>query len=276
MEEVAPIAGQLRLLGLPGAQRATDLYQTCTDLLRDDGGAAIAVLGAPDCDAPEHLTWAREVSKALAGGAETDVRHARAVLAEVDELCGLFFDHPTLMTDEERAEISDVLSSERFYEQLANLRSLTNGVEERAAAEYRTVYDLYTTDLDSAKQRLEAHEAWLRLAAEDQHDLASRLAPNVPASPHDDNEVADLQSLLVRRGMLAGLQLELEREIARRMPETPTPIVEVPKPESGGEAVVSLHDLAAEARISSEPELRGWLESLRDQLITKIPFRIEA
>src|SRR5947207_1806472 len=167
MEEVAPIAGQLRLLGLPGADRATDLYQTCTDLLRDDGGAAVAVLGAPDCAVPYDLTWAREISKALSGGAERDVRHARAVLAQVEELSGLLADHPSLMTDEERAEVSDVLGSERFYERLANLRSLTNRVEERAAAEYRTVYDSYRAELDSAKRRLEAHEAWPRLAAND-------------------------------------------------------------------------------------------------------------
>ena len=275
MEEVAPIAGQLRWLGLPGAQRATDLYQTCTDLLRDDGGAAIAVLGAPDCDVPEHLTWAREVSKALAGGAERDVPHARAVLAEVDELGGLFSDHPTLMTDEERAEISDILSSELFYERLANLRSLANRVEERAAAEYRTAYDSYATELDFAKRRLEAHEAWPRLAPEDQHELASRLAPNVPAGARDDKEVADLQFLLVRRGMLAGLQIELEREIVRRLPEPPV-VIEVPTPPANGDAVVSLHDLAANSRISSEGELDGWLASLRAQLVAKVPFRIEA
>src|SRR5207244_12452577 len=164
MEEIGPIAGQLRLLGLPGAQRATELYQTCTDLLRDDGGAAIAVLGAADCRVPDDLTWAREVSKALAGGAERDVRAARAVVAQVDELVLLFSDLPSLMADEERAEVSEVLVSERFYERLASLRTLTSHVGDRAASEYRTAYESYTADLDSAKRRLEAHEAWPRLA----------------------------------------------------------------------------------------------------------------
>src|SRR5262249_38653748 len=156
---------------------AAELYQTCADLLRDDGSAAIAVLGAPECGVPDALTWAREVSKALAGGAARDVRQARTVVGQVDELTGLFPQRRALLKDEERGEVSDVLGSERFFERLADLRSLTNRVEERAAGEYRDVYESYLADLDVAKRRLEAHEAWPQLAEADQQELASRLAP---------------------------------------------------------------------------------------------------
>jgi hypothetical protein len=281
MEELAPISGQLRLLGLPGDQRATGLYQTCADLLRDDGGSAVAVLGAPECTIPEDLNWARLVARALASGAEQVVRAARTALSESDELTSLFPNVEALLSVEERAELDEILGSDHFFERLADLRSLTGRAEERAAHAYRTRFELYTAELESAKRRIEAHEGWPRLEPDDQQDLAGRLVAAAPPSPRDHKEIADLQTLLVRRGMMPALEQEIVREIARRQPITPVIADDGTSQEPRGERehkledVIDIVELVPGMVISTDSELEGWLARLRGQLGSRLPVRIE-
>ena len=98
--------------------------------------------------------------------------------------------------------------------------------------------------------------------------------------------MADLHALLIRRGLLAGLEQELAREVGRRTPLTITVVDEVIRraesdAENGTttrarETVVSVGSLAPGMVIATEPDLDDWLKRLRTQLSVLLPVRIDA
>ena len=261
-EIVGSLPDRLRLLGLAGEERARRLLSSLTAAASGDGTNAIPIFGAKDSTAADDILWSRAVLKAFEENAEQDVRVANQLRNGLAELEMLFpGEGKQLLAEADLLTISDALRSERFYEQLPNMRSLLRATRERIHAQYAQVRSEVEESLQTIAAALEAHPDWALLADDDRTAIMEKLQSTLPLQPTSKDGVSELKTLLVRRNGLPGLQRTLEAEIARRLPPPPAPA-------DGDESEVqvervSWRTLQPVSVITSEAELDEWLKSLR-------------
>jgi hypothetical protein len=266
IDKIAALPDRLRLLGLPGEERARRLIETATDLKEQDAAAAAGILGGPQCNVPADVRWAREVNDALANGAESEVRLARSLERDLDEVAGMFpSSGAAIVTSADEAAIRETLASESFYEKLPALRAAVRSTLDRVRARYAERRAGFASAVQSARSRLEAMPEWLLVSAEDRDEIIRRLdGSEFPTAPEQNREVAQLRLLLAREAGLNSALTRLEAEVRRRVPAPPT--VPVPEPPAE-EAEVDVADLPTPDVIRTRADLDAWLASLREQLV---------
>ena len=208
---VASVPGELRLLELGGTTRAQEVYEAGDDLLGEDGVAAIAILGASECNFPDDMQWLSRVKTALESDTTTtDVGDARGLIKAADALHELF-PSLTLVEGSESRVVQDILASDAFFDRLADLRTIARRVRDRAKQTYHEYYVGYQSALANAHAALESLPAWMRISDDDRQDIGNRLlsgsaeaprneqATTVLEAPEAGKEIAQLQLLLVRR-----------------------------------------------------------------------------
>lgn len=270
LETLGTLPDRLRLLGLPGEQRVRRLLADAADLLKGDASGAGAVLGGVECSLPDEITWTTAVFEALESGAEADVRKARAFL---DFTAGLELLFPGSITDilgaEDRENVEEVLSSDRFHERLPELRGVVRTATVRAGSRYADERSKYGESLKEALNSLEVEPAWAKLLDEDREEIAAKLACDLPETAANGDPLQLLQILLVRKGALTGLISEMREEVGRRCPAEPEPDPgpdESEANEPDEEQVVEAGSLLKTTVIASSAELETWLDSLRAKL----------
>jgi len=267
LETIGALPDRLRLLELPGEERAQRVLADAADLLKGDAGNAAAALGGNICPLPEEITWARAVFTALERGAEDDVKHARAVLRSLHEIESLFpGTSAELLPETERETANDILGSDRFYGRLPDLRGVIRGLVDRAADRYLLEKASYAQDLRIALANLESDPYWPTLLDEDRKEIAKELEFSLPETADTSNPVKSLQTIISKRRMLADTVERLRGEIRRRLPPEP----EVPEfvEEPTAEEVFEPEGLIDPGVIATKEELEVWLDSLRRKMLS--------
>jgi hypothetical protein len=269
LEKLGSLPDRLRLLGLPGESRSQRLLADAADLLKGDAGGAASVLGGAECALPDEITWAKAVFDVLESGAEADLRNARSVLNSSLDLEQLFPGSTNdLLSTEERIAAEEVLSSERFFERLPDLRGVVRSILDRTRKIYAVDRATYEDALKKTLTGLETEPDWAKLLDEDREEIAARIKCDIPPTAENDDPVRLLQTLLVRRRTLPGLIEDLKAEIKRRRPVEPK--LE-PRAEEGGrepsvEEIVEADALLEPAVIASVEDLDSWLAGIREKL----------
>jgi hypothetical protein len=199
LEDVGSLPDRMRLLHLPGVDRAQQLLQMCADLLKEDASGAAMVLGASDCSLASDIGWAKAVLKALAGDGEQLIRNAQGLAASVDDLEELFpGEAGELITDAERETIQTIYSSDTFFERIPDLRMALRTISDRVGQRYAEIKQQYEEkQLPEARNELENTARWLDLTPEDRQDIGGRLiVSGVPDTPRPQRELTDLRLLL--------------------------------------------------------------------------------
>lgn len=172
-----------------------------------------------------------------------------------------------LLSAEDRTAAEEVLSSERFFERLPELRSVIRSAMDRTEKRYTVDRAAYEDDLKKALTGLETEPDWTKLLDEDREEIAAKLTCDLPPTAGNGDPVRLLQTLLVRRRTLPGLIEELKAEIKRRRPAEPEP---EPSPEGGGEPpveeIVEADALVEPAVITTAADLDSWLAGIREKL----------
>jgi hypothetical protein len=268
LERIGSLPDRLRLLALPGEERARNLLAAATDLLRGDANDATATLGGKDCTIPKDLQWARKVVGALDDGAETELQQASTFFGSLSELESIFPGGPDgFLSDGDRETVRNVFESDRFYEQMPDLRAVLRRLKDQMMRRYGDEREQYDRDLRAALDSLEAEPDWSRLLPEDREEIAARLRRDVPDEPDRGSPIRSLQVLLVRRTALAGHTGELHREVKRRVPPVPEPerITET-EDEYAAEFVLDAATLLTPTVIRTSQDLEGWLTALREKI----------
>jgi hypothetical protein len=270
LEKLGALPDRLRLLVLPGEDRVRRLLADSADLLKGDASGAGAVLGGVECSLPDEITWAKAAFEALETGAEADVRNARMVLNSTANLERLFPGSTTdILETEDREAAEEVLSSERFFKRIPDLRSIVRSAVDRSEKRYADERAAYEESLKQALNGLEADPDWAKLLDEDREEIAVKLACDMPETSENSDPITLLQTLLVRNRTLAGLIMELRDEVKRRQPAKPEPEPDTADGEGGEpleEEVIEANTLMQTTVIASSDELESWLASLRGKL----------
>jgi hypothetical protein len=261
VEKLGALPEKLRLLSLAGVERAQSLLAEAADLLKGDDGGAAAVLGGVECTLPGEVAWAKAVEEALSSGAEDDIRKARSLMASMNEIETLFpGDFDGLISPEQKACIIGVLDSERFFEQLPELRGTVSNIIENVRVKYAKERAGLSAVSKERLVTLEADPDWLQLLDEDRAEIAEQLKCDLPEKAIGDDPVLLLRKLLVKRDTLPKLMGDLRKEIQRRIPPEPEP------QEPEGEEVIGAGALIQPAVITSVKDLDTWLDEIRKKL----------
>jgi hypothetical protein len=266
IERISSLPDRLRLLGLPGENRASQLVQILADLLKSDGSSATALLTGADGKIPADSAWAKAISEVLDSGAEAEFKAARSVEGDIEDLVAMFPNGGVgLVALSDAAAIRETLCSENFQESLPGLRGALRSTIDRVRNRYVEHRKAYGDALQATLRTLEGLPEWTRIAPEDREEIAARftVAAELPQTANEGSEIRDLRLLLARESALASVRAEAEAEIRRRIPPPPLP---PPSGEPESEEVVSLRELVPWDILRTQGDLEVWLSGLRSRL----------
>jgi hypothetical protein len=264
MEKIGSLPDRLRLLGLTGEDRARRLLETCADLLKQDANGATALLGGSESSVPGDAKWAREITEALNNGGEAEVRSAKKMESDLDELVALFpVGGAHIAVPADMTAMREALASESIHEHLPALRSAVRSTLDRVRVRFAERRATYKDSLHSVLRGIEATPEWSRLEPDDREEIARKVSPDgVPEIPVAGRDIADLRLLLARESNINALRSDVENEIQRRVPASP-PQPETKEPPT--EETVGFADLMVPEVIRTRDDLEAWLSSIRTQ-----------
>jgi hypothetical protein len=279
MESAGSLPDRLRLLGLPGEDRARRFLQTCADLLKEDAGGAAGILGTVESTVPPDKKWAEALVKALDKGGEHELRAARDLLARLHELGALFPTAAALSTLPALATLHEVLASESFHERMTDLREacrqITAAIVALDKAERQRHAEALARLRDKAETGFRKELAWDRVSTDERQSIQDSLdALEAPESPGDP--LAGLQRLLTRRLALGELAPRLQARIDAILAEEARAKAEKQKAQHA-EARDGAHveevivaEMVTEATLRSVEDVEGWIDELRARLLYRV------
>lgn len=278
VETVGALPDRLRLLGLPGAERARRVLVLSTQVLSGDASNAASLLGATDATVFEDAEWAREVGKELDQSGEKTITQTRALLGRVESLAEIFPGAARLLNEPAIGVIRDALAAESFHTRLGDMRQAVGQLEQILRAEDATVREAAARDAEAVLNRLQAQPAWRRAGAEVQTEIAKTVLEPLATSSTD--VASALQTAFVRRLQLPALEAELRRRLEERARDSIPPVSETEERPAQPVAWTVLVP-PDEVILNSEEELDQWLgrwsADLRARLLQQLgdgPIRL--
>ncbi len=267
MEQVGSLPDRLRLLGLPGEERARAVLRGSSDLLQEDAGGAASILGASENDFPADVEWARKAVRALDAKGEALIVRAGALGKELAELAELFPDRGELASEDRLEAVRGVLESESFAVRMPDLRAAILTLDEGARAVYAEQHARLEEAARSARGRLEDMREWTALEEEERSAVRDRLSiRDLSEEPAQEQLVGDLRRLLTRAARLPALLAECEAEV-RRLAPAPQPSNRAAAEAGESDQVVALAKLLPPAPLDGKDAVNEWLKQLRRRLL---------
>ncbi len=171
----APLATKLASCGLPGADRASDLQDSVTEILKGDASDATPRLGADVCPLFDDLQWAREIQKVFNNGIEITVMELRRHLKEIGELPGVGATGDLVIrTATLRGDAADLVKRDDFFAQIPAIQTVLKSLQVAVAEGAKALAAAQTAGLDREVGAIESMPAWAKLGAEEQVALSNR------------------------------------------------------------------------------------------------------
>jgi len=282
IETIASLPDRLRLLSVPGSQRATTLIATCGDLIKQDAGGAASILGTPGSSIVADARWARDVTSALNNGAEEELTRACSLERELNDLAALFPAGGTSIAEEkDSTTIRETLACDDFHTRLPALRTSVRSITEAVRTRYAEKHADFTKGAKEVRNSLESMPEWLVISPDDRTEIGARIdGSTLPERPAAGLELSQLRILLARDAALGTLSAQLQGEVRRRVPvivsepliepgpkpgEEPGP-VGAPPEEPPVEQLVDPAEFPVPELIRTRADLDSWLASLGSQL----------
>lgn len=267
-DALAPLSEQLRLLELPGVERAKTVQDSLGAVQRGDGTNAAFVLGDPSTTLPDDLRWAQKVQKCLAEGGEADIRAAKTLHAELEDLETLSASLPIRESSSNRIQtVEEVIASEQFADRLADLRSAVQAIRLAMVQEYDSARERVAAAYATALREIEGLPGWSTLAPADQEDLGAKLSVLL-AEKAGENPAPNLRQALLAELKLATIRESVVNDVVRLQPKPVEPEPTTTTPGSGPEpkAPVTVKIRTATRQLRNAQDVESLLNDLRDQV----------
>jgi hypothetical protein len=267
-QDYASIPAQLRSLNLPGAERAQDLLDSLSEVVKGSAADAAARLGSEEAPLVDDLKWVRQVKQAIAGNeVDEDVEQANDYLDGIPDLPSVGA-ITTLKQDtrEPRQQIEEILGREAFYEHIADLQSHLTTIETRIEAATEKVREAHHEHLQNERERLQDLPEWGRMDTDDQSRLSEELDEvgfDIPPGLHG------LQQFTRARVEIDDEFRRIEDEICERGapdPEPQPPGGDGRVGDSGGQRVVRFEVPKEFSSVEDIDRVIDALEQLKDEL----------
>jgi len=174
--DYAALAMQLKTFTLPGVERAENIQDSVTEILRGDASDATSWLGGETCPLADDLEWARKVKKSLDNGIDVVIEQLRTCMSEIAVMPGVGIPGK-LASDTAQLcdEAKEFLKREDFYEFMPDLKCRLTGLETAVKCAAQGL----STELDSRLTKeinaIQSSSEWSRLGLDDQTQFSNRL-----------------------------------------------------------------------------------------------------
>ncbi len=252
-QDYAPLAVQIKNLGLQGEDRAQSVQDNLAELLKGDASDAAGRLGGEDCPLFDDLAWAREVKKAFDNGMGDIIRTAREFMAEIPKLpragaiANLIDD-----TEPDREALAGYIGQDDFYASLPAIRNRIDEIRSKVEQSAGVFLEEVSQKLNTDKKRLQNRPDWGLLSAEDKNRLGEAMDGWTIRSEKDLN---GLKKVINEAYCLNGKISETESEIKTLAEKNKIP---------GGGGVPAEIILETPAVITSPGELDELIKRLED------------
>ncbi len=274
-QNYSALAEELRNLRLPGAERADDLANDLSEVMRGDGSDAVLRLGGADSPLFDSLKWARKVRQSFGQGLKQTVASLQQLTTELHLLPATGIPGKLRIAAAERlSQVTDVLEKEAFFDDAATLNQSKHELEKLVASAVADLVKEHDHRRDSELSVWQSLPEWFDLNPDDRNsittqtqELAVSVEPTLPGLRQLLSASYDLN------GRLTSLKEEVLRLSAKRREESERP---QPEPEPGEgqppkpEPVKDQPLLIPRAfdRVEAIEEFIKMLEKLRERLHT--------
>lgn len=174
--DYAALAMQLKTLDLPGVERAENIQDSITEILRGDASDATSWLGGETCPLADDLEWARKVKKSLDNGIDTVIEQLRTCSTEIASMPGVGIPGKLASdTGQLRDEAKEFLKREDFYDYMPDLKQRLTGLEKLVKQAAQGLSTELDTRLTKEINAIQSSSEWSRLGLDDQTQFSNRL-----------------------------------------------------------------------------------------------------
>lgn len=171
----APLATKLASCGLPGADRASDLQDSLSEILKGDASDATPRLGAAECPLYDDLMWAREIQKVFNNGIEGTVTELRRHLKEIGELPGVGATGDLVTkTAAQRNDAAELLKRDDFFGQIPAIQTALKSLQAAVSEGAKALATAQTAGLEREIEAIESLPTWAKLGEEEQVAVSNR------------------------------------------------------------------------------------------------------
>ncbi len=175
-QDFAPLATQLKNLGLPGVEIAQSVQDSISEILKGDASDATHRLGGDPCPLYENLIWVRKVKKAFDNDIEAIIRKVNHYLTAIPALPNSGIPGELIHgTETMRQGLQELIGRNDFFDTIPELQtrlgSLDSMIEEAASALIKDEQSW----IENEKERLQKSKEWGKLGEDDRIAIGIRM-----------------------------------------------------------------------------------------------------
>jgi hypothetical protein len=274
----SPLAVELGSLGLDSgdqADRAENLANDLTEIVRGDGSDAVRRLGSADSPLYESIVWARKLKRALDNGLRAKLAHLKRVREGIDDLPDTGIP-ATLKTSaaETLESVSDILKRESFFEEAASLGTASDELDKLIAGAVADLSRQQTQLANEELARWQSSRDWADLKDEDRAWFSAEVEN---LSIDAEGTLDGLKKLVRHDYSLNNRMRDLAANIAKKAEENRAANSQVPA-SNGGQGEVTEAELLVPKVFKTANQidlLISELTKLRARLSASIAVRIK-
>jgi len=216
-QDYAPLATQLENRDLQGSERAQNVNDNLSEILKGDASDATNRLGSEECPLYNDLSWAREVKKSFDNGIGTVVKQANELLAEIPKLPDVGIPGALIAaTQGLREELSEYVTREDFYKHMPEIQNHVANIGSQITTAATKFAEEQASDLKTQINRLQVLPEWNLLGTEDKARLGGELDG---LQVEGETDLEGLKHLINNKFLLSTELYRIEseiRELAKR------------------------------------------------------------
>lgn len=174
--DYASLATQLKNLKLPGVERAENIQDGLSEILKGDASDATNRLGGEECPLFDDLLWAHEAKKAFENEIEVVVEKANELLTEIPKLPDADIPGDLIIeTQEARERLAECLSREDFYGHMPEMKQWVNAIDTKIKEKAGLLAEKQGEWLNLEKTKIQNSSLWNELGQDDQARFATEM-----------------------------------------------------------------------------------------------------
>jgi hypothetical protein len=260
------LAAELRGFDLPEecCERAENLTDSLTEIVRGDGSDVIDRLGSDDSTLYEDLKWARALKKSLSEGLSLRLSHLRRVRAEIDDLPSV--GAPAQLKSEASEtldQVQEILNRVAFHEETAALATCSDTLDQLISATVQSLAEQQDKQKLQILASWEESADWQKIDADEQSWIQGEVAA---LTCEAGNDIEGLKMLLNHDFAINHRLRALEDHLKEKAKDTPPPKPPEDDEDDQDDGEVKKETLYLPLSLTSATEIEGLGRQLDEYL----------
>lgn len=170
------IKTKLEYLNLPGQEKAQEVQDGISELLKGEGSDAAFRLGKPDSDLFDNLKWIANVYKGFEEGVESSFKEANSLKESIDALpdSGI----PKELRENTKKDfetIQDITSDSEFFNRVSDLKDAISNIKTLCSDYCQKLLTSENEKIESEVTQIKSGKNWYKLNTEQRKELSDQI-----------------------------------------------------------------------------------------------------